>query len=157
MREKAIPIHTLPQRPMKLRKWTVEAIVAILLIVWLHTSVSKLMDFGGLQIQMRQSPVFYKNANLAAIVGPSLEILLSILLIIKRTRVVGLFGSFLLMVFFTWYVAYLMVTMPHLPCSCGGIVGWLNWSQHLALNIFLTIISLIGFFLQRKYLKMGKP
>ncbi|RPD41115.1 MauE/DoxX family redox-associated membrane protein [Chitinophaga barathri] len=156
MREKAVPLSPIPQRAQKFNKVIVEVIVGILLIVWLHTSISKLMDFSSLKIQMSQSPVFYKFTTLAAIAGPGLEILLSILLIFKRTRLLGFIGSFLLMVFFTWYVSYLMVTMPNLPCNCGGIVGWLNWPQHLALNIFLTVISAIGIVLYRQQVKAAK-
>ena len=30
---------------------------------------------------------------------------------------------------------------PYLPCSCGGLIDFLTWNEHLALNISLTTIS----------------
>lgn len=157
MRQKTIPLDPSPNRALRFSKILIEVFVAILLIIWLHTSISKLLDFSGLKIQMFQSPVFRKIPTLAAVIGPSLEIIAALLLIFKRTRLAGFFLSFVLMLFFSWYVAYLMLTMPNLPCSCGGVVGWLNWPQHLTLNIFLTIISLTGFFLVRRQRNIEKP
>lgn len=154
MKQKTISLNPSSSVPYKLNKIFVEVIVAILLIVWFHTSISKLADFEGLRIQMSQSVVFRRIPMLAAIVGPSLEIIAAVLLIFKRTRLVGMIGSFLLMLFFTWYVSYLMIVMPTLPCSCGGVVRFLTWPQHLAFNIFLTIISFAGILMLRRLSKV---
>lgn len=150
MKQKSAVIHSPVVRSLKFNKIAIEVIVAILLLVWLHTGISKLIDHRSFQVQLTQNPIFHNIATLASYAGPILEIILAILLIPKKTRLWGLAGSFFLMGFFSWYVYYLMTTLPSLPCSCGGIVGWLNWPQHLTLNIFLTVISLIGFFLVRK-------
>lgn len=147
MTEKSIQLNASPNRFLKFNKILIEVIVAVLLIVFLHTAISKLLAFSSFRIQMFQSPVFQKIPLLAAITGPSLEITAAALLIFRRTRMPGFILSFCLMAFFTWYVWYLMTTMPHLPCSCGGVVSWLNWPQHLALNIILTVLSLVGIFL----------
>jgi hypothetical protein len=31
---------------------------------------------------------------------------------------------------------------PELPCSCGGILQSMNWTQHLIFNIFFTLLGL---------------
>ena len=137
-------------RRLAIEKVAIEVIIAILIIVWLHTGLSKLFDSGNFRVQLSQSPIFRSYAGFITYAGPIFELLLGVLLIFKRTRFWGLIGTFVLMVFFSWYVYYLMKTLPQLPCSCGGIVGFLNWPQHLALNIFLSVISIIGIFLVRR-------
>ncbi|WP_341837402.1 MauE/DoxX family redox-associated membrane protein [Chitinophaga pollutisoli] len=144
MTNKTLPIQRRVEKAIKWRNIAIEAIIAILIVVLLHTGISKLIDWRSFEIQMFQSPIFHEYYRIVTFGGPILEIIIALMLVIKRTRFVAFIASFLLMGFFTWYVYFLMTTIPNLPCSCGGVVGWLNWTQHLILNIFLTIISLIG-------------
>jgi uncharacterized membrane protein YphA (DoxX/SURF4 family) len=156
MKQKAISLHNPSRRQIDIKKIAVEIIVAILIIIWLHTGISKLLDWRSFSLQMHQSPIFHSYAKIVTFAGPILEIILAILLIFKRTRLIGMIGSFFLMLFFTWYVWWLMTNLPKLPCSCGGIVGFLNWPQHLALNIFLTAIAFIGIVLLHKQFRSNK-
>lgn len=150
MKQKTISLDNPSPKIFKAIKIVIEAIVAILIVVWLHTGISKLIEYKAFRIQMFQSQLFHNYAAFITFAAPILEIIIAAMLIFKKTRMLGMIGSFLLMIFFTWYVIYLMIYVPNLPCSCGGIVSFLTWPQHLALNIFLTLLSLTGIILIRK-------
>ncbi|WP_346319448.1 MauE/DoxX family redox-associated membrane protein [Chitinophaga sp. YIM B06452] len=153
MAQKSVTLN--PQYPRK-SKWKnifIEAVNAILIITWLHTGISKLITHVAFYIQMQQSPLFYKNALVVSYAAPILEIIIAALLIVKKTRFIGFLSSFILMAFFTFYVVYLMVNVPSLPCSCGGVVSWMNWPQHLVFNILLTGLSFVASILYRKKIK----
>ena len=38
----------------------------------------------------------------------------------------------------------ILIYSPYVPCSCGGIVSALSWTQHLILNIGLTLACLFA-------------
>lgn len=156
MKQKSFSLISFNSGSYRINQIIQEVIVAILLVVWLYTGISKLIEWRSFSIQMHQSPVFYGYARVATFAGPILEILLAGLLIFKKSRKFGMIGSFILMSFFSWYVWWLMTHLPNLPCSCGGIVSFLSWPQHLALNVFLSLISLIGIFYLRNA-KSSKP
>lgn len=132
---------------LNFKQISIEVIVAILLIIWIYTGISKLADIFSFRIQLLNSPIFKDHAKLVSIVGPTLELVVAALLIIRKTRLLGMYASMLLMLFFSYYVYYLMVNLPTLPCSCGGIIAALSWPQHLAFNIVLFVLSLIGIIL----------
>jgi hypothetical protein len=75
---------------------------------------------------------------------PVTELAAAGLLLIRRTRRIGLFVSLALMVSFTLYLAFMLGTEKHLPCSCGGVMSAMSWGQHLVFNIFFTIVPIIG-------------
>ncbi len=127
-----------------------EAVTAIFIILWIYTGISKLIDWRSVSLQMMTNPIFKGMPKLATFGGPVLELCLAILLVFKRTRLLGFYLSFVLMSFFTFYVSYLMIYLPTLPCSCGGVISSLNWTQHLVMNILLTIISVSAIILYRK-------
>ncbi|WP_126248122.1 MauE/DoxX family redox-associated membrane protein [Chitinophaga rhizosphaerae] len=131
----------------------IEFFASVLILVYIYTAITKLIDFRSFSIQLSQNPIFRSNSLLFAYGGPSIELLVAFAIVFKRTRSFGFIASALLMAFFTWYVAYMMMTLPHLPCSCGGVVGWLNWPQHLILNITLTIFSVAGYFMWKSHIK----
>ncbi|WP_109699845.1 MauE/DoxX family redox-associated membrane protein [Chitinophaga deserti] len=128
----------------------IESFVAILLIVLLYTGISKLIDRLSFEINLQQHSIFSEHARLVSYAAPVLEIVIAIALIFNKTRQAGLAASAVLMAFFTGYVVYMMITLPHLPCSCGGAVAWLSWPQHIAFNALLTVIAGITFALNRK-------
>lgn len=141
--------HIAPQ--LKWKAVTIEVISAMLIIVLLYTGISKLIDRISFHVNLEQSQIFHNHAHFVSYAAPILEILIAISLTITKARKMGLLASALLMAFFTGYVIHLMATNPNLPCSCGGAVAWLSWPQHLALNIFLTTISIAGYLLAKKH------
>jgi hypothetical protein len=120
--------------------------------LFIYTGTNKLMDFDTFRNQVTRSP-FLENLIYIALAIPAGEILLSLLLIIKRTRLLGLYLSFLLMAIFTGYIWLMLNYAPDLPCSCGGIMKELSWQDHLIFNSAFTGLGIVGIILQSKIIQ----
>jgi hypothetical protein len=83
---------------------------------------------------------------------PSVEIGISLLLVIPNLRKPGLLFSASLMSLFTLYIAYMLLFTPELPCSCGGILNSLGWKEHLIFNLCFTTLAFMGW----RFSKMNK-
>jgi putative oxidoreductase len=126
-------------------------ILALLTVLFLYTGISKLLDFQGFLHAMQIQPFPNKYAIYPAWGIPLLEIAITITFFFNRTRLTGLYASFVLMSLFTVYaILVLMHVFPFVPCSCGGILKSLKWEAHLWFNIFFTAISLCGILIHKK-------
>ena len=80
----------------------------------------------------------------------TLELLLALLLCFKATRLTGLYASFFLMIAFTVYIYLILNYSDFVPCSCGGIIEKLGWTEHLVFNIAFATLALIALVLTEK-------
>ncbi|HEX2684308.1 MAG TPA: MauE/DoxX family redox-associated membrane protein [Ferruginibacter sp.] len=120
---------------MKSRSVIIEVICGLFILLFMYAAVSKLLDIEKFRVQVGQSPLLTRMAGFVAWFIPAVEILISIMLTMGRTRLVGLFASFGLMVMFTAYIVAITQFSDHVPCSCGGILQKLGWTEHLVFNI----------------------
>jgi putative oxidoreductase len=134
-----------------IRKSPAELIAALLIILIIYTSVSKMLDIDAFRKQMLNQPLpGTLKQNLVWLV-PVSEITTSIFLIIKPVRLYGFVLAFLLMLAFTLYVALILAnTFAYIPCSCGGILNTLSWKAHFIFNIVFTLLALAGVIIERK-------
>jgi hypothetical protein len=126
----------------------VELISALLLVLFVYTALSKLLDFDKFKYQIGQSPFITNISWLVIWSIPLAEIITSIFLIIRRTRLAGLYLSFFLMLLFTGYVFIMLSYSSYLPCSCGGVLSIMSWKQHFVFNCVFTGLSLAGILLE---------
>ena len=83
-------------------------------------------------------------------VTPASEVIVAALLFWPRWRLKGLYAALIEMALFTAYIIYLLTLDTEVPCSCGGIVEYLSWKQHLLFNIVLIGLLLIAIGIQKK-------
>lgn len=121
-----------------------ELIVAALLILWIYTAISKIFDYHNFKIQLGLSPFIAQFAGIISILLPTGELIMAILLVFEKTRKVGLYLSFAVMLLFTGYIYIMLHFAYDLPCSCGGVLAKMSWDQHLYFNIIFTGLALIG-------------
>lgn len=133
------------------RKPTTELITVLLIILFIYTASSKLLDIAAFRKQMLNQPLPETlKQNLVWLV-PVSEITTSVFLIIKPLRLYGFVLAFLLMLAFTLYVSLILAkAFAYIPCSCGGILNTLSWEVHLIFNIVFTILALAGIIIERK-------
>jgi hypothetical protein len=117
------------------------AVSYLFVLLFLYAAVSKLLDFETFTLQLAQSPLLSAYAGFIAWVVPGIEILIAFLLIIERFRILALYASFTLMVMFTAYIYIILNFSDFIPCSCGGVLEKLSWTQHLIFNIFFIILA----------------
>ena len=109
------------------------------------------MDFEKFQIQMKDSPLLSPFSELLPLFIIAVELFLVRLLCYQKTQNIGLLGSFILMLIFTVYIGIMLVTSDNLPCSFGGILEKMSWTQHLYFNIGCTILIAFALVLNKKY------
>jgi uncharacterized membrane protein YphA (DoxX/SURF4 family) len=128
----------------------VELISVLFIILFLYTGISKLMEYGVFKEQISESPILAPIAPFIAWALPLTEFLVSLLLIIPRWRLKGLYASMVLMIAFTLYIIAIMTFNKELPCSCGGIISLLSWKGHLVFNSAFVLLAFIGIRLERQ-------
>ena len=129
-------------------------IAAIFIFLFAYTSVSKLLNMQPFQFTIKSSPFIGQWPSLIAWSVVFAEWIVVLLLLYPPLRWIGFYLSLLLMSAFTIYIAYMLTTVSHLPCSCGGILKQLSWKAHLVLNVFLTLLSLAGVIVEKKRRKL---
>jgi len=122
----------------------IETVCLLYILLFVYAAVSKLLDFENFQVQLGQSPLLSAFASWVSWAVPMIEILIALTLLIPRYRVVGLFAAFSLMVMFTSYIIIILNFSSFVPCSCGGILEKLGWTEHLVFNSAFVLLALIG-------------
>ncbi|WP_217605214.1 MauE/DoxX family redox-associated membrane protein [Chitinophaga sp. GbtcB8] len=132
-------------------KRTIPSIVALLLVVlFLYTGISKLMEYTIFREQIGASPILHPIAPFIAWAIPLAEFAVAVLLFIPAWRLWGLYASFILMLAFTGYVITIVSFSKELPCSCGGVLQEMSWGQHIVFNSIMTVLALTGAILEKK-------
>jgi hypothetical protein len=122
----------------------VEFIVFLFVLLFLYAAGSKLTEYNNFVGQMGKSPMLTDFAPVLAWAVPAGEIVISIMLIVPKTKLIGMYAAFGLMVSFTFYIIAILTLSRELPCSCGGILSSLGWTEHLIFNIAFVLFSLIA-------------
>jgi hypothetical protein len=108
------------------------------------------MEYSVFKEQIATSPLLASMSKIIATSVPVLEFLAVLLLIIPAWRLKGLYLSLLLMSAFTVYIVGILLLNDKLPCSCGGIISELSWTQHVVFNCFFIGIAIAGIFFQKR-------
>lgn len=122
----------------------VETISVLLIILFVYSAISKLLEFQNFQAQLGQSPLLSAFTGFVSYSVLILEFVIALLLAIPKTRYVALLASFALMLMFTAYIIVILNYSSFIPCSCGGILEKLGWKEHLIFNITFTILAAIA-------------
>ncbi|MGV8815781.1 MAG: MauE/DoxX family redox-associated membrane protein [Gelidibacter sp.] len=132
----------------------------LFILLFVYAALSKLLDFETFETQLGQSPLLSAYAKPVAIGVPILELLIALSLMVSRFRVWGLYGFYCMMVMFTSYILIILNFTSFTPCSCGGVLEDLGWTEHLIFNILFILLS--GFVIiilskkrNRAFLKVG--
>jgi hypothetical protein len=130
---------------------------AIFIFLFVYTAFSKLLDFQSFNIVLRRSPLIGRYHHLVTIFLPSSEILVAALLFFPATVKIGLWSFFSMMLLFTGYIVYMLVFSPYLPCSCGGVIKFMSWKNHLLFNGLIITLAVIALVLNSKMKTNPKP
>jgi hypothetical protein len=148
--ETAIHDSNIVRKLIKNRKLFVEIASSLLILLFLYTAINKTLDISSTESVLKKTPWFLNFASETAYGVIGMEYVAALFLFIPRTRRVGFFISLALMTAFIAYIIYMKIFIPDLPCSCGGVISTLTWTQHLLLNIFFALLAAIGIVLTLK-------
>jgi uncharacterized membrane protein YphA (DoxX/SURF4 family) len=132
-----------------------DCICYLYVVLFVYAAVSKLLDFENFQVQLGQSPLLSAYAGYIAWIVPIVEIIIALLLLSSKFKYVGLILAYSLMIMFTTYIILILNFSPFIPCSCGGVLSKLGWTEHLIFNIAFVIMAFIGAVLHHCTFEMG--
>lgn len=133
-----------------MRKVFIEIISCLFIVLFAYAAFTKLMDYQKFIVQIGQSPLLMALSGWIAWLVPTIEILAAVMLSFQKLRLLGLYASFTLMTMFTVYIIMILNFADHVPCSCGGILEKMGWTEHLVFNISFVLLALIGIILLTK-------
>lgn len=127
------------------RNLVIEIICSLLILLFVYTAGSKLLDLRTTYREMNYQP-FPNGMTPFLVWGISiLELGIAALLFFNKTKRKGLWASLMLMSAFTLYIsAILLRFFDRIPCACGGVIKQLGWINHLYFNLFFVAIAIIG-------------
>lgn len=113
------------------------------------------MDYNSFRFTLGRSPFIQHMNGFIAAALPAGELLIALALVIRRTRLIGLYASYFLLFLFTGYIWIMLHYSYDLPCSCGGVLAALSWKDHLVFNSVFTAVAMIGVLFQSKIKRSG--
>lgn len=120
------------------------------ILLFCYAAISKLLDFENFQVQLAQSPLLSAYAGFVSYAVILIELETVLLLCIPTRRLLGLYASLGLIAGFTIYIYLILNYSDFIPCSCGGILEKLGWTEHLIFNIGCLVLALAGIFFHRE-------
>lgn len=126
----------------------VECICFLLVILFTYAAANKLIDYQKFTVQIGLSPLLTGFRGFIPWMLIGIEFTISIFLLIPRFRLYALFASFSLMTMFTAYIVAILKFSSFVPCSCGGVLERLGWTEHLIFNACFVVLSLVGIVIQ---------
>ncbi|WP_268225635.1 MauE/DoxX family redox-associated membrane protein [Sinomicrobium oceani] len=129
---------------LRYRPWIVDTICLLFVVLFTYAAVSKLLEFEKFRAQLGQSPLLTAFADMVVWTIPAVELAISLLLFVPRFRLAALYASLSLMTLFTAYIVAVLYFSPYVPCSCGGILENLGWTEHLVFNLVFIALAIAG-------------
>ncbi|WP_436410295.1 MauE/DoxX family redox-associated membrane protein [Parapedobacter flavus] len=138
----------------KYRKYLLFFLHCLIFAVFSYSVFSKASNFDYFINNLEKSP-FLSNidAKTVGILIIIIELFVPFSLFFEKTTYIGYLLSFFLFFIFTGYLLMMFNFSPYLPCSCGGFIEALSWSQHIYFNGAFLVISGGLFFANRFDLK----
>lgn len=133
------------------RKNIVDVLISLFVLLFIYTAANKLINFEYNVRSMHNQPLVTWLVEILIYAVPISEILIVILLILNKTKLLGLYLFTAMMFIFSGYVALVLSNYyDRVPCSCGGLMKELGWKSHLALNITFSLLGLLAIYLTKK-------
>lgn len=132
------------------QSFILNTIYFLLIFLFIYAGLNKLYEHVVFHAQLTTFP-FLKYAEPAlSWMLPILELAVAIFLVIPKLRLYGLYTSLILLVLFTVYLIVMITSGVNLPCSCGDVIAYLSWKQHIIFNLFFIIIAFVGLYCEKK-------
>jgi putative oxidoreductase len=131
----------------------------LLIFLFTYSGINKLVYHGNFESSILQYPIIRSQAGIISWIVPITELALVILLLVNKYRQLGSILSLILITVFTLYITYMILFIPDLPCSCGGILQQLSWRNHLLFNsifILLLILPLLSKTMDKLFIAINR-
>ncbi|SEO09342.1 hypothetical protein SAMN05192574_105276 [Mucilaginibacter gossypiicola] len=135
------------------KEFLADFINALIILLFLYAAFSKIADHSAFVRAMNNQPIPIVFRPVVILLLPPVEILTALLIIFKKSRIVGLYCFLTLMTIFSIYIAFALLKLfPFMPCPCGGLLTKLRWPGHLALNIVFIGVGFLSLKLTKQHI-----
>lgn len=128
----------------KIYRYIPNVVAVLYILLFVYSATSKFLDFENFQVQLGQSPIITAYADWVSWGIPILELFIALLLVVPKYMVLALYASFSLMTMFTTYIIIILNFSDFIPCSCGGVLEKLSWTDHIFFNLVFIAIAVMG-------------
>jgi hypothetical protein len=129
-------------KTIMMKKWLPDIICGLLILLFVYVAISKLTDRQHFEAVLGNMLLIKHVAGFISFALPIAELVVCALLFVPGTRLLGLYASFWLLISFTIYIGYMILFASNIPCSCGGVLEQLSWTQHLIFNLVFIALSI---------------
>jgi hypothetical protein len=129
---------------IKKRSVLTDLLCTFFILLFIYAALAKVLDFEKFRVELGKSPVLNAFAFPVSILIPLLEVIIAIMLAIRRFQYFGLYLAFSLMVMFSAYIIVILKFSSYIPCSCGGILQSMSWKQHLFFNVGFVLLGAVA-------------
>lgn len=145
-------------KAIKLNKADViDLIAAVCALLFFYAAISKLIDYEQSKHAMFKQLFSRDVAVVLVWLVPVTELMVVLLLLIKRTRLKGLCAFLLMMILFTLYIAIAMSgVFGRKPCGCGGVFKNMGYWTHLGFNLIFIVMAILGIALEKQWKPMNR-
>jgi hypothetical protein len=128
-------------------------ITTVLALLFFYAAFIKLINYHESRQQMLNQVFSKAVALLLTWLVPVAELIIMGLLLIRQTRLKGLYASALLLLAFTIYIIVAMSgVFGHIPCSCGGVLENMSYQNHIWFNLFFMVLAVSGIALETPWI-----
>ena len=118
--------------------------IVLYIILFVYAATSKFLDFYDFKVQLGQSPVLTAYADWVSWGIPLLELTIAGLFLFSKYVLLAFYASYSLMIMFTTYIIVILNFSDFIPCSCGGVLEKLSWTDHIIFNVIFIAIAVVG-------------
>ena len=136
-----------------MKKTISDIICGLLILLFAYAAISKMLAFRQFSFGLSKAPLIENYSTLFAGLIPAAELIIVVLLLIPKFNNTGLIAATSILMFFTAYLIFMVLTDPNLPCSCSGVIQQLSWKQHIAFNTFFIALGITAIYFQRTDLR----
>jgi len=134
-----------------MRKETaIRILSSLLILLFTYAALSKVADHAVFERQLKDFPLVEVWSNFFAWLIPLAEIFTACFLFFPAAILYGFYSSAILLFGFTLFLVIMLAFDKNLPCSCGGVISKLSWTQHIAFNLFFLLLTATGIIIQKK-------
>lgn len=133
------------KRSIHLAKEVIAFIITLICIfLFLTAGYSKFIAHEKFEFGLANVALIGSYARIISWAVPSIEITISLLLIVPKTNLKGLYAFTGTMVVFTIYILSMLLWAKELPCNCNLIVKNLSWAGHVWFNLIIIGLSILA-------------
>lgn len=129
---------------MNTKNWTItiEIIRDGLIFLFFFIACSKLLRYHAFYDSIMAQPLPWFLQMLVIYTLPYTLLLISILLLIPRFKLLGLYAAFIFIGIVSIYIVLILCHLfPRIPCSCGGLYTDITWTNQLLINVGNSLSS----------------